>query len=161
MSHKVPHSTAAVATTSAASLPSPASAVMQLDGLPAELYSAIVSHLPADSFQQDVLALTRAIPRSPVPIRHLFERIRLKHAQQAVQLYSRLRNATDERNWVKDFGMVIWTVDADVLVNLLGILPRISSFLLFVGPNFAPEHLEEIFHKPRDDLRFLSLRFRP
>ncbi|KAG2159619.1 uncharacterized protein EDB93DRAFT_1244411 [Suillus bovinus] len=133
----------------------------QLDGLPAELYSAIIRHLPADSFQQDVLALTRAIPRSPVPTRPLFERIHLKHAQQIVQLYSRLRNTHDERNWVKDFGIVTWTVDADVLVNLLGILPRISSFLLFVGPNFAPEHLEEIFNKPREDLRFLSLRFRP
>ncbi|KAG1757814.1 hypothetical protein EDB19DRAFT_1624249 [Suillus lakei] len=161
MSHEVSDShsaAAAVTNTSAASLPS---ALMQLDGLPAELYSAIISHLPADSFQQDVLALTRAIPKSPVPIHHLFEHIRLKNAQQIVQLYSRLRNATDERNWVKDFSIVTWTVDADVLVNLLGILPRISSLLLFVGPNFAPEHLEEIFHKPREDLRFLSLRFRP
>jgi hypothetical protein len=77
-------------------------------------------------------------------------------------LYRRLHNATsDEKNWVKDFGVVTWTVDADVLVNLLGILPRISSLLLFVGPNFAPEHLEEIFDKPRQDLRLLSLRFRP
>ncbi|KAG1749771.1 uncharacterized protein EDB91DRAFT_764402 [Suillus paluster] len=136
---------------------------MQLDELPAELYTAIVSHLPVDSLQQDILALTRAIPRSPVPIQHLFEHIRLKHAQQIIQLYSRLRNinATAERNWVKNFGVVTWTVDADVLVNLLGILPRISSLLLFVGPNFAPEHVEEIFHKPRQDLRFLSLRFRP
>ncbi|KAG0704413.1 hypothetical protein DFH29DRAFT_801905 [Suillus ampliporus] len=134
---------------------------MQLDRLPVELYTAIVSHLPADSLQQDVLALTRAIPRSPVPIYHLFEHIRLKHARQIIQLYRRLRNAIDERNWVKDFGVVTWTVDADVLVNLLGILPRISSLLLFVGPNFAPEHLEEIFHKPRQDLRLLSLRFRP
>lgn len=164
MSHEVSHSApAAVATTStsAASLPSPASAVMQLDGLPAELYSAIISHLPADSSQQDVLALTRAIPRSPVPIHHLFERIRIKHAQQIVQLHRRLRNATDERNWVKDFGIVTWTIDADALVNLMVILPRISSLLLFVGPNFAPEHLEGIFHEPREDLHFLSLRFRP
>jgi hypothetical protein len=96
-----------------------------------------------------------------VPVHHLFERIRLKHAQQIIQLHRRLRNATSERNWVKDFGIVTWTVDADALVNLLGILPRISSLLLFVGPNFAPEHLEEIFAKPREDLRFLSLRFRP
>lgn len=163
MSHEVSHSVAAVATSTAsiASSSSPASAVMQLDGLPGELYSAIISHLPADSVQQDVLALTRAIPRSPVPIHHLFERIHLKHAQQIVQLYRRLRNATNERNWVKDFGIVTWTVDADVLVNLLGILPRISSLLLFVGPNFAPEHLEEIFHGPREDLRSLSLRFCP
>lgn len=164
MSHEVSesHSVATVTTTSAASLPSPTSMLMrQLDRLPAELYSAIISHLPADSFQQDVLALTRAIPNSPVPIYHLFERIHLKHAQQIVQLYSRLRNANNERNWVKDFGIVTWTVDADVLVNLLGVLPRISSLLLFVGPNFAPEHLEEMFHKPREDLRFISLRFRP
>lgn len=163
MSHEVSQSApAAVATsTSAVSLSSPASAVMQLDGLPAELYSAIISHLPANSFQQDVLSLTRAIPRSPVPIHHLFERIRIKHAQQILQLHRRLRNASDERNWVKDFGIVTWTVDADALVNLLEILPRISSLLLFVGPNFAPEHLEGIFHEPREDLRFLSLRFRP
>ncbi|KAG2154611.1 hypothetical protein DEU56DRAFT_370959 [Suillus clintonianus] len=134
---------------------------MQLDELPAELYAAIISHLPADSLQQDVLALTRVCPRSPVPTHSLFEHIRLKHAQQIVQLYRRLHNATDERKWVKDFGIVTWTVDADVLVNLLEILPSISSLLLFVGPSFAPEHLEEIFHKPREDLRFLSLRFRP
>ena len=132
-----------------------------LDDLPPELYAAILNHLPADSLQQDVLALTRAIPRSPVPIYLLFEHVRLKHAQQVVQLYRRLRNATEERNWVKDFGVITWTVDADVLVNLLEILPNISSLLLFVGPNFAPEHLEEMFHKPRQDLRFLSLRFRP
>lgn len=134
---------------------------MQLDELPAELYAAIISHLPADSLQQDVLALTRVCPRSPVPTHSLFEHIRLKHAQQTVQLYRRLHNATDERKWVKNFGIVTWTVDADVLVNLLEILPSISSLLLFVGPSFAPEHLEEIFHKPREDLRFLSLRFRP
>lgn len=132
-----------------------------LDNLPAELYTAIFSHIPAETLQQDVLALTRAIPRSSVPIYHLFEHIRLKEARQIIQLYRRLRNATDEKNWVKDFGVMTWTVDADVLVNLLGILPRISSLLLFVGPNFAPEHLEDIFHKPRQDLRFLSLRFRP
>jgi len=133
-----------------------------LDNLPAELYTAIFSHLPADSLQQDVLALTRAIPRSSVPIHHLFGRIRLKNARQVIQLDRRMRNATaDEKNWVKDFGVVTWTVDADVLVNLLGILPRVTSLLLFVGPNFAPEHLEEIFHKPRQDLRFISLRFRP
>ncbi|OAX44466.1 hypothetical protein K503DRAFT_765080 [Rhizopogon vinicolor AM-OR11-026] len=133
-----------------------------LDNLPAELYTAIFSHLPADSLQQDVLALTRAIPRSPVPIYHLFEHIRLKDARQVIRLYRRLHSATsDEKNWVKDFGVVTWTVDADVLVNLLDILPRISSLLLFVGPNFAPEHLEEIFDKPRQDLRLLSLRFRP
>jgi hypothetical protein len=131
-----------------------------MDNLPAELYTAIFSHLPANSLQQDVLALTRAIPRSPVPIYHLFERVRLKNARQVIQLNHRLHNATEEKTWVKDFGVVTWTIDADVLVNLLGVLPRISSLLLFVGPNFAPEHLEEIFHKPRQDLRNLSLRFR-
>jgi hypothetical protein len=131
-----------------------------MDNLPAELYTAIFSHLPANSLQQDVLALTRAIPRSPVPIHHLFERVRLKNARQVIQLNHRLHNTTEEKTWVKDFGVVTWTIDADVLVNLLGVLPRISSLLLFVGPNFAPEHLEEIFHKPRQDLRNLSLRFR-
>lgn len=32
---------------------------------------------------------------------------------------------------------------------------------LFFGPDFAPEHLEEIFEDPREKLKTLQLRFRP
>ncbi|KAF8846165.1 hypothetical protein BDN67DRAFT_960856 [Paxillus ammoniavirescens] len=129
--------------------------------LPPEIYSGILAQVPRDEQQQTVLSLTRAIPRSPVPLYHLFECICLRSAHSVVQLYRRLRGRAEEVHWVKDFSLETWTVDADVVVNLLGLLPRLSSVALFVGPNFAPEHMETILEKPREYLRYLSLRFRP
>ncbi|KAH7885994.1 hypothetical protein F5I97DRAFT_1809443 [Phlebopus sp. FC_14] len=129
--------------------------------LPAEIYSAILVQLPRDERQRTVLSLIRAIPRSPVPLYHLFESISLNSAQSVVQLYRRLRASADEARWVQELALETWTVDADVVVNLLGVLPRLSGISLFVGPNFAPEHLEELLAKPREGLRYLSLRFRP
>ncbi|KAH7930491.1 hypothetical protein BV22DRAFT_52794 [Leucogyrophana mollusca] len=134
-----------------------------LDDLPPELYSAILDQLPLDwrIVQQTLLSLTRAVPRSPIPIYQLFERVCIKNTEQAVQLYRRLRGATEEASWVHNFALEAWTVDADVIVNLLSILPQISVLCLFIGPNFSPEHLEEIFEKPRSTVSHLSLRFRP
>lgn len=62
---------------------------------------------------------------------------------------------------MRSFALETWTVDADILVNLLSILTRLRRITLFVGPNFAPEHLEEILEKPRGGLLYLSLQFRP
>lgn len=130
--------------------------------LPPEIYSAILTHVSTEERQQVVLSLTRAIPRSPVPQHHLFEcTIRLKNAASVFQLYRRLRGCTREARWVRSISLETWTMDADIAVNLLSILPQLSKITLFVGPNFAPEHLEDILEKPRGDLRHLSLRFRP
>jgi hypothetical protein len=132
-----------------------------LRSLPSELYTAILLNVPATSLQQTVVSLTRALPFSPIPEYHLFTHIHLKHADQVVQLYRRLRKATDDASWVKELALETWTVDADVVVNLIDILPKVVYLTLFIGPNFAPEHLEEIFEVPRPDLQFISLRFRP
>src|ERR1700683_4417351 len=129
--------------------------------LPSELYTAILLNVPATSLQQTVVSLTRALPFSPIPEYHLFTHIHLKHADQVVQLYRRLRKATDDASWVKELALETWKVDADVVVNLIYILPKVIYLTLFIGPNFAPEHLEEIFEVPRPDLQFISLRFRP
>ncbi|KIK94103.1 hypothetical protein PAXRUDRAFT_12240 [Paxillus rubicundulus Ve08.2h10] len=129
--------------------------------LPSEIYSGILAQVPRDEQQQTVLSLTRAIPRSPVPLCHLFECIRLRSAHSVVQLYRRLRGHAEEVSWVKDFSLETWTVDAEVVINLLSLLPRLSNITLFVGPSFAPEHMEAILEKPREYLRYLSLRFRP
>lgn len=133
-----------------------------LGSLPPELYTAILSHIPADSLQQTVLSLTRALPLSPIPLYHLFACIHLKHGDQVVQLYQLLRKALDQAAWVRVFTLETWQVDADVVVNLIRLLSQVvRSLTLFIGPNFAPEHLEEIFEKPMPKLRFISLRFRP
>ena len=129
--------------------------------LPSEIYDGVLAHVPRDERQQTTLSLTRAIPRSPVPLHHLFERIRLKSAEGVVQLYCRLRGRLDEPRWVKEFSLETWSVDADVVVNLVALLSRLSTITLFVGPNFAPEHMEEMLEKPREALSYISLRFRP
>ncbi|KAG6333897.1 hypothetical protein ID866_5182 [Astraeus odoratus] len=129
--------------------------------LPAEIYAAILAQAPTDERQQTTLSLTRAIPRSPVPLHYLFETVSLKAADNVFQLYRRLRGCTQDVRWVRSFSLKTWTVDADIVVNLVSILPCIERMTLFIGPSFAPEHLEEMLEKPREGLRYLSLRFRP
>jgi len=152
---------------------------MSFEYLPTELYDAILCHVQSTDIQHTVLAVTRAIPLSPVPLHHLFRSIRITHPEQAVQLYRRLRqktspvgSQTDNTNssselqpiaaWVKELSVKSWSVDADVVINVVCLLPGLQSLTVWIGPNnFAPEHLEEMFLKPFRSLRNLSLRFRP
>jgi hypothetical protein len=141
------------------------------DRLPTELYESILSHVPSSELQQTLLSVTRAIPLSSVPISHLFHSIRITYPARAVRLYRRLRprkrNNTDlsgnkAADFVKEFSVECWSVDADVIVNLVHLLPKLQTLNIWIGPdNFTPEHLEELFLKPFLELKYLSLRFRP
>lgn len=146
---------------------------MPLDNLPVELYDAILLHVPLGSLQQTVLSLSRALPLSPVPLHHLFHSVRIVRPGQAVGLEQRLRTAASRQkaqgnqrvkslsSLVAELSLETWQVDADVLVNLVRQLKSLRSLSLWIGPNFAPEHLEEMFSRPMPNLRSLSLRFRP
>lgn len=131
------------------------------DQLPSELYSDIIDCLDDNIIQQTVLSLTRAFPRAPIPLDRLFRNIRLKGAQRVVQFYTRIRRDQVARSWVRTFSLETWTADADVVINILALFPTLSELRLFMGPNFSPDHLEEIFARPTDGLKLLSLRFRP
>ena len=141
------------------------------DRLPTELYESILSHVPSSELQQTLLSVTRAIPLSPVPISHLFHNICITYPARAVHLYRRLRprkrNKTElsginAADFVKEFSVECWSVDADVIVNLIHLLPKLQTLNIWVGPDsFTPEHLEEVFLKPFLELKYLSLRFRP
>ncbi|RPD64999.1 hypothetical protein L227DRAFT_519663 [Lentinus tigrinus ALCF2SS1-6] len=132
-----------------------------LDNLPVELYFALISHFEPDDLQQSLVSLSLAIPRSPVPTSILFENIRLRRAEQILKLYLRVRNAPDDAALTHSLSLECWSVDADVFVNLIALFPNLVNISMYVGPNFAPEHLEEIFILPRPKMRFLSMRFRP
>jgi hypothetical protein len=143
---------------------------MSIEALPPELYSAILLHVPSNLLQQTVLSLTRGLPYSPVPLRHLFHSVRIVYPDQAVRLYNRLhsRPASQQHDsdsassWICKFSIETWTVDAEVVVKLVGLLKNLEFLSLRIGPtNFAPEHLEEIFSKHMPSLKYLSLRFRP
>ncbi|KAF8495086.1 hypothetical protein JB92DRAFT_2796477 [Gautieria morchelliformis] len=146
---------------------------MSIATLPTELYITILSHVPPSHLQTSFLNLSRAIPLSPVPLRPLFEHISVSRPQQLPQLYRRLKyppqalkssghEATnDEPTWVKSFRVLIWQLDADVLLNVLALLPNLKQLSLRIGPTFAPEHLQDMFKNPAFSLSILSLRFRP
>ncbi|KDQ18222.1 hypothetical protein BOTBODRAFT_171882 [Botryobasidium botryosum FD-172 SS1] len=129
--------------------------------LPAELYSAILSHIPADELQRTILSLTRALPRSPIDQEALFRDIRIERAEQVIQLNRRLRLDAEAATWVKHFFLGTWNADADVLISLIKMLPQLLTLHLNIGVTFAPEHLEALFERPLSPLQSLSLRFRP
>lgn len=78
-----------------------------------------------------------------------------------MQLHRRLRTAKNDTQFVLNISIETWTSDPQVVINLLALLENVRRLVLFVGPNFAPEDLEEILIHPRDTLQELTLRFRP
>ncbi|KAF8079100.1 hypothetical protein FPV67DRAFT_1404358 [Lyophyllum atratum] len=146
---------------------------MSFDQLPTELYSVILSHLPLPSLQQTVLALTRALPFAPIPLHELFYSVCIRYPYQAPRLYRRLRSRRPKEDanpdgvfdaavWVHHFSVETWEVDADILGNLIRLLPNLESLSLWIGPsNFRPEHLEDLLKPYMPRLKYLSIRFRP
>lgn len=139
--------------------------------LPSELFSGVLDEVDPEDLQSTTLALTKAIPNAPISLHHLFRHIRLTRQNQPWLLHQRVRLNQGQENgrtsrfvdplWVRSFRWLGWTVDADVLINLLDILSGIQDLHINVGTTFAPEHLEDMFRNPRPDLQRLSLRFRP
>ena len=146
---------------------------MSLATLPGELYTAIIQHLEPSYWTEVMLTLSRVLPFAPIPIQLLFHSIRIRRSRQAVALLLRLRKSLDTpcdpeesidpcASWVKEFSIQTWTVDADVVIDIVRLLPNLSSLNVRIGPrNISPEHLEQLFQEPIGMLMQLSLRFRP
>ncbi|KAG7099891.1 hypothetical protein E1B28_001692 [Marasmius oreades] len=149
---------------------------MSLGTLPPELYSSIISHFPPDHIVRSVLSLTRALPHASIPQHSLFRNIRITDTNRLIQFYHRLRRSSEEENAcssVRTFTLKYWDVDAEVLLNVVHLLPKLDSLTLWIGPlNFAPQHLEELFDISRtkngarrliclEKLQNLTLRFKP
>lgn len=151
---------------------------MHFSSLPAEIYAAFIEQLDEPDVRATLLALTRAIPRSPVPRYQLFRRINITKADQLVSLYQRIRprkqdiehHGEDPCKWVQGLYLETWTADAEIVLNSLTLLPNLEALTIWIGPkNFTPEHLEELFSVDRggrslrcvENLLYLSLRFRP
>ncbi|KAF9021759.1 hypothetical protein BDZ89DRAFT_957177 [Hymenopellis radicata] len=141
---------------------------MSLDSLPAELYHAIISFLGPEHRASSVLALSRAIPRSPVPTDALFTVIKIYKGDRVLQLYHRLRvisTNSDGKTITQEFHLECWDADADLVINLVTLLKQIKKLTIKIGPrNFTPEHLEEMTITLRRDMPHieqLEFRFRP
>ncbi|KAG8683323.1 hypothetical protein FRC08_014343 [Ceratobasidium sp. 394] len=139
--------------------------MLKLSDLPSDIYTTILSHIPPPDLQQAVLNLSRALPRSPVPTHQIYEHIIIHTPRAVLDLYHIFRKCQDQAynpsGQVKSICVQTWTPDADLVVNLLGLLPDVPVVRLCIGTTYGPEHLQEMFVKPRVELRSLELRFRP
>ncbi|KAF8324103.1 hypothetical protein DL93DRAFT_97166 [Clavulina sp. PMI_390] len=136
--------------------------------LPTELYEAILDQIEPAELQRTTFSLRLALPRSPVPLHQLFKHVVITSRAQTPKFWLSLEasapaNGRDRAaaNWVQSFELATFDVDADILYNALSLVPRIRYLHLNIGTTFAPEHLDDIFRKPKEDLKCLSLRFRP
>ena len=136
---------------------------MTIPELPSELYDAILCQIDDDALARTTLNLMRAVPRASIPLKFLFEHIRLRQPQQVIQLDRRLRQRGGRQaaELVKDLRVEVWDADAEVVANVLARLENLTTLALYVGPYVAPETLEAIFKRPRVKLEVLTLRFRP
>lgn len=96
---------------------------VSLAHLPPELYIDLLSHVGSFEQQETALALSRALIRSPVPLRQLFEHVHLDSKDQVPKFWRRLRlsgtnpDENPENSWVRSFELKAWNPDADVLVK--------------------------------------------
>jgi hypothetical protein len=146
--------------------------------LPPELLGAILDQTDPEDLQSTCLSLMHVFPRLSISPCYLYTHIRLRRLEQPAQLYRVLRfgsqaaeppgtGGLDAKQRVRTFKFESFSADADVVINLVHILTNVEELTLYIGPNFTPEHLEEMFSIESDprqsmrSLRYISLRFRP
>jgi len=61
----------------------------------------------------------------------------------------------------RSFTLSCFSGSADILNNILRLIPLITHLSLNLGTNFAPEHLAEAFQVDRPRLEGVEVRFRP
>lgn len=134
-----------------------------MSSLPPEIYSVVLGHVPPLDLQKTTHSLSAALPYYSEYLCHqyLFQHINIATAGQAVRLYLHLRANPHRIVRIQSFSLSSWSVDADVLVSLIRLVPDVQEISLRIGINFAPEHLDELFQRPMMSLKFLGLRFRP
>ncbi|KAG8741360.1 hypothetical protein FRC12_015699 [Ceratobasidium sp. 428] len=142
--------------------------MLRLSDLPSDIYVIILSHIPPPNRQQAVLNLSRALPRSPVPTHQIYEHIVVHTPNAVLNLYHIFRKHRGQgetpynpSSQVQSLSIRTLTPDADLVVNLLALLPNVPDLRLSIGTTYGPEHLQDIFANPRLELRRLQLRFRP
>ncbi|KAL7415312.1 hypothetical protein BDY24DRAFT_413458 [Mrakia frigida] len=129
---------------------------------PAEIFDGILNFVSPFHLQRTALSLLSVFPHIPVSINHLWKHVVVGKEGQLMPLWRRMREEDGEERGkrVKSFEMRSWKGDADIMNNIIGRMPALDTLRLNVGTNFAPEHLEDAFQKPRPLERIL-VRFKP
>ncbi|GAA5999033.1 uncharacterized protein JCM10292_003273 [Rhodotorula paludigena] len=137
--------------------------------LPPELWDHVCSFLPADSLQHTALALSRALPATPLSPATLCRHLRISRPDQAWLATAHLRAHDDDlAAAVHSVAVRVWRDDMQLVVNLLLALHAARSIDLAVGPLASPDHLADLLdpnslHRSARwrNLEQLALRFNP
>lgn len=151
-----------------------------LRNLPTELIDAILDCVPEHELQRTAAALMRVSPEWVLSESHLFRHLRIERPEQLKPLWAKLRRDKEQvreqqqqrgvdegpvvgklASTTRTFTIASWRGDADLMVSILRILPRLLAMHLHVGTNFSPEHLSDAFEIPKTRVRRVELRFRP
>ncbi|KAK8861692.1 hypothetical protein IAR55_002515 [Kwoniella newhampshirensis] len=141
--------------------PPPAPPLAPILTLPPELIDHLLSLVPPEQRQTSALALLRVFPHHPFAAKHLWTHLVVYRGGQLMPLWKKLREDEAMRDGVRSFSLQSWRGDADILNNVMRCLNHINTLMLNIGTNFAPDHLEEMFENPREDIERMELRFRP
>ena len=164
------------------STPNDMSSLAPIHRLPPELVDSLLLYVPADQLQYTSLNLKQVFPELAISERHLFTHLRVGRPEQLRPMWERLRREKyggdeqeqqghaeededdDERGllrFVESFTLACFSGDADLMNNVLRLIPAIRRLSLNLGTNFAPEHLAEAFQVERKRIEVVEVRFRP
>jgi hypothetical protein len=163
-----------------ATTPDDMSSLAPIHRLPPELVDSLLLYVPADQLQYTSLNLKQVFPQLAISERHLFTHLRVGRPEQLRPMWERLRrekygedeqqdhteedDEDDERGllrFVESFTLACFSGDADLMNNVLRLIPTIRRLSLNLGTNFAPEHLAEAFQVERKRIEVVEVRFRP
>jgi hypothetical protein len=134
--------------------------------LPPEILDLFLENVPPSELQRTALSIQQVFPELAVSDSHIFRHVRVTSPSQLKPLWQRLREDKYEGEGrliraVRSFTMATFRGDADIMNNILRLIPDIEAMIINMGTNFAPEHLVEAFENPRPKIQRIELRFRP
>ncbi|KAJ9120813.1 hypothetical protein QFC22_002747 [Naganishia vaughanmartiniae] len=137
-----------------------------IHSLPSEIVDLFLENVPPSQLQRTALSIQRVFPDIAISDSHLYRHLRVTSPAQLKPLWQRLREDKYEGEGrliraVKSFTMATFRGDADIMNNILRLIPDIDAMIINMGTNFSPEHLVEAFENPRPKIQRIELRFRP
>ena len=136
--------------------------------LPSELWSCVLEQLDPRDQSSTSAALMIAFPKAPIDFKHVWTHIHLRNEIQVKALNLKLVNDREMKLSLQTQPHLGQSLrhsallgDPYYLINVYETLKQAHLLSIFVGPAFAPEHLKDLFRKPRSNLETLNIHFRP
>ena len=134
-----------------------------LTSLPPELILCILAFVPSIDLQQTTIPLLHILSYPFVPdwCRSPFYNVHFKSHESVIKLFEHLQRIPSDATLVQKFSLATWTLDANVAVDLILMLPNLKWLDLYNCASFYPWEMERVLEEPIPNLRYFSFRHRP